>query len=171
MKPAAENRTLQLIGKHAGDLRVHIKSVLDVVVGISCSLSTSTVIKSVIYFLCFKKTWLVVCKFSFDQNFPFNIELLNLEVYHLMKNKKACTFCYTGSSIRKCFIPNASYDQHVFPQWKKHHLNFSYRLSLIVVKEKKNCKLWVIKEIIVLMLRTTHVYEAETTLNKHIHCV
>lgn len=87
--------------------------------------------------LCFKKTWLVVCKFSFNQNFPFNIEVLNLEVYSLMKNKKACTFCYTGSSIRKCFIPNASYDQHVFPQWKKHHLNFSYRLSLIVVKEKK----------------------------------
>lgn len=137
MKPAAENRTLQLIGKHAGDLRVHIKSVLDVVVGISCSLSTSTFIKSLIYFCVLKKTWLVVCKFSFDQNFPFNIEVLNLEVYHLMKNKKACTFCYTGSSIRKCFIPNASYDQHVFPQWKKHHLNFSYRLSLIVVKEKK----------------------------------
>lgn len=34
MKPATENRTLQLIGKHAGDLRPHIKGVLDIVVSI-----------------------------------------------------------------------------------------------------------------------------------------
>lgn len=55
----------------------------------------------------------------FDHDFPYNIEDLNLEVYHLTKHKKVCTFSNTGSSIRKCFIPNASYDQHVFSSMKE----------------------------------------------------